>query len=285
MSANVYRYGRFEISNSVGRHLWNVVSLRSDDMLAESREYQLLKHAIPDVQGKYWWDIRPADVDGLKNLTQEELFRTLSIEAIVHHPLMFAAIGIRNTSAILGRCPPRIGFSRAAHYNPLNRDTMLPALIHPLPLLENSLAAFHRLSIQIYTYVMYGTLFLGLPALVIGTTLPMRSVKRNGALTVGVWLFLVFVFLAGLYLTCQIERPDDRYGMLYLPVLALMASVTIGMIDELVRNRDEKSVTPSIDEGTLESNERPAGQSETKNAIFRRREQLRIFSGISPVPK
>jgi hypothetical protein len=34
MTANLYRFGRFELSNSVGRHLWNVVSPRADTMLA-----------------------------------------------------------------------------------------------------------------------------------------------------------------------------------------------------------------------------------------------------------
>jgi hypothetical protein len=114
---------------------------------------------------------------------------------------------------------------------------MLPALVHPLPLLEDFLATFHRLSAQIYGYAVYGTLLLGFSALAGGTALSTRSGKRNGALTTGVWLFLVFVFLTGLYLTCQIERPDSRYDVPHLPLLALIASITIGMIEELIRKR------------------------------------------------
>ena len=233
MGANAYRYGRFELTNSAGRHLWNLISVRSDEMLAESREYQILRRAIPDVQGKYWWEIQPQDIDGLKNFTREELFRTLSRQAIFRRPLTFAAIGMRNSLLLLRQCPRRIGLARALYYNPLKRSTMLPALVHPLPPLEKFLALFHQAAVAIYAYAVYATLALGFFTAVTREILSAHAVKGHGAPTSGVWLFLVAAFFAMLYLTGQIERPDSRYSILYLPLVFLIASTTLRRLTEV----------------------------------------------------
>jgi hypothetical protein len=237
MGANLYRYGRFELSNSMGRHLWNVVSVRSDAMLAESREYRILKQSVPDVQGKYWWEIDPQKVDGLKTFTREELFRTLSAQAIGGYPLSFAAIGFRNTVWLLRNAPHRIGFSRALYYNPLNRTTMLPPIVRASSTLERFLAGFHRAAAGIYKYAVYGALALGAIATVARAVFSSRREGRELALMGGVWTFLAGVFLAMSYFSGQIERPDARYGIPHLPLLMMMSSTAIAMLPEVWAKR------------------------------------------------
>jgi len=232
MTANAYRYGRFELTNSAGRHLWNVVSVRSDEMLAGSREYQLLKRGISDTQGKFWWDIDPGKIEGLKHLAREELFQILSMQAITSHPITFAAIGMQNTLWLLESCPGRIGLSRALHYNPLRRDTMLPPLVDSPPVLEHFLELFHRMATQVYPYAVYGALMLGLLVTSAGAIFSTRSAKTEITLP-GAWLFLVGSFFSMLYLTGQIERPDGRYGILHLPLLLIISSSAIGMLTRI----------------------------------------------------
>lgn len=240
MSANLYRYGRFELSNSIGRHLWNVVSLRSDEMLAESREYQIVKRAIPHPQGKYWWEIHPYNIHGLGIFTHEELFRILSAQAVSRHPIPFLAIGVQNTSSLLASYPQRLGISQPHLYNPLRRATMLPPLVQPLVLMDDFLAWFYGIAVEIYRYTVYGALVLGLFALATEVFSSSASEKTEGALIRAVWVFMVYVFSAMLYLAGQIERPDSRYCMLHLPLVALIASITVAMLCNLGRRLVEK---------------------------------------------
>lgn len=250
MSANLLRFGRFELSNSVGRHLWNVISPRADQMLAGSREYQLLKRTMPDVQGRPWWEVaNSSKVPELKSFTHEGLLRKLALDAISAQPVLFVKLGAKNARKLLSGCPGRIGLIRAEYYNPLKRETMLPALVHPFPPLENALAAFHQFVSRNYRSLMCATLLLGGVAFAAGTAFPARV--KKGSLYRRVWLFSISVFLASIYLSGQIELPDVRYVVPYLPVFALMASTGLGMLAELappanMRRRFCKMAVPPL---------------------------------------
>jgi hypothetical protein len=52
----------------------------------------------------------------------------------------------------------------------------------------------------------------------------------------GALAFFLYVFLAGLYVTGQIEAPVPRYVLLYLPALALTASLSFALLTSVLRN-------------------------------------------------
>jgi hypothetical protein len=226
MSANLYRYGRFELSNSVGRHLWNVVSPQADRMLADSPEYRSLRKAIPDAQGREWWELDEPDYGpDLAHFTREELMRKMALHGISRHPLLFVKLGAVNFATLLRRCPARLGLHHAA-VNPLNRDSMLPPILGTFPLFERTLAGLHRFMAWIYRVLVYGVLLAGAVAFLF---------SRKAALS-GTLLFFAYVFLTGLYVSGQIEEPDGRYVLLYFPALALLASTSAAMLVDLARS-------------------------------------------------
>jgi hypothetical protein len=117
---------------------------------------------------------------------------------------------------------------------------MLPPLVQPLVLMDDFLAWFYGIAVEIYRYTVYGALVLGLFALATEVFSSSASEKTEGALIRAVWVFMVYVFSAMLYLAGQIERPDSRYCMLHLPLVALIASITVAMLCNLGRRLVEK---------------------------------------------
>ena len=240
MTANLYRFGRFELSNSVGRHLWNVVSPRADTMLAGSREYRIVKAAVPDVQGMHWWDLNEEKVAEQMHVSLEELLRTLSFHAIRHDPLMFVSAGLENAWRVLPDAPSRLGLDRAEYTNPLGRDSSLPPIARPFPLFEKFLGAIHRIGALVYPYFVYGTLLVTIANSAMNDPLLRRRFSRSnedGNFIAAVSGFSFFVFVSALYVSSQIETPVSRIVIPYLPVLALMATTTIATTFGIARPR------------------------------------------------
>ncbi len=247
MSMNVYRYGRFELSNSVGRHLWNAITPRADAMLADSEQYRLLKAAVPDIQGKSWWEVpSPSEIAGLENYSPEGLLKKLAVDAISAHPLAFLDEGVGDTWSTLRSCPDRLGLQWAPYYNPLNRTTMLPAIAGPWPVLDFLLRAVHGGVHRIYAPVVVGTLLLGFAVFLADTLAPVRS---GPSLVRRVWLFSTGLFLSCFYVSCQIEMAgNNRFVVPYLPLLALSTSTAIALLG--VRFGKRRTAPPPLPDET-----------------------------------
>jgi len=241
MSANLWRFDRFELSNSMGRHLWQNISPRADEMLEDSKEYQKLKRADPAIVGKRWWEVLRDPGPDFQGRSREELLRTLSFQAISAHPLMYLGIGIENTGLLLREGPNQIGRWRGGHYNPLNRTSMLPPLLGPLPQLEEWLGRIQDRSLGLWPFIAYGTLLAWVLGELIGkwSLTSTRSVAKTFGLPAGltfnngrdpciaVGRFLAFALVGQLWLTAQIEAALGRYQIPFFPVFALLMSITL----------------------------------------------------------
>lgn len=136
MSANHARFGRYELVNSTGRHLWNGVTPFADAALAHSADYQRLRQIKPRIQGLQWYEIPPANgARGHYKLAdpREPLLEKLSKEAIANAPGRFLLEGGKKLVTTIGDAPYRLGYGRAdGHWNPLERTELLPAPATPI---------------------------------------------------------------------------------------------------------------------------------------------------------
>jgi len=128
MLANHARFGRYELTNSSGRHLWQGVSTFADSALRDSGDYQRLQQANPHIQGLNWWEVPPAGHYTSAD-PREALLGRLSKQAILNAPAHYLAEGGSKFAATIGVAPYRVGYGGAEqHWNPLERTELLPSL-------------------------------------------------------------------------------------------------------------------------------------------------------------
>lgn len=126
--ANHARFDRYELTNSLGRHLWQGVKDFSDRALARSSEYRMLRRVDPHIQGQNWWQIPPDPSTNIEDW-REPVLRRLSIKAIESAPALYAARGAMKFARTIGAAPFRVGFGTVGGGpNPLDRQQPLPPL-------------------------------------------------------------------------------------------------------------------------------------------------------------
>jgi hypothetical protein len=125
---NHARFGRYELTNSSGRHLWQGIKDFSDGPLKNSWDYQVLKRVEPNLQGKNWWDVPPDPHNSWAD-PREAMLQKLSHEAIRNAPLTYLAHGAAKFVKTIGVMPYRLGYESIGHlWDPLHRTEPLPAL-------------------------------------------------------------------------------------------------------------------------------------------------------------
>ena len=200
--SNHVRFGRYELTNSSGRHLWQGVREFSDSALAHSADYRSLKAMDPEIQGKNWWEIRfPEQSANDDPAVREALLGKLAVEAIVAAPVGYLANGLRKFIRTIGVVPYRLGFGgRGTYWNPLDRSEFLPSIADAVHLPGRLSAAARRLFRDIHrvfewlypiTIFLIATAYLAV--LLGGARRLLRDAMRNSRLpgqTVPVGLFL-----------------------------------------------------------------------------------------------
>ena len=230
MTANLVRFGRFELSRSTGLHLWNAVAQDADVILAEEPLYRQMKAEVPDIAELWWWDL-PREVAGVAdNEALEAKLRPILIRGISRHPGVFLRSGLIDLFVVLPRAPTQNGYLRAEYYNPLGRETMLPAPGRASPTLLGLLDSLYIAGRRGYAYLIPGALVLGLVALAV--MLVRRAAFRD--CDVRLWLVCAYSFVAPIYLSNQIERLDPRYALPYLGVAALLVSLSVRLAVQVV---------------------------------------------------
>jgi hypothetical protein len=182
--------------------------------------------------------VENASVPGLEHFSREELLRLLSWQAITSHPVRYFRIGVGNTLRLLLDAPWRLGLAKG-DFNPLARNSMLPPLLPSLPRLEYGLRLVHRGSLAVWPLFTYGVLTAWAAGALVHRWSrlrrgqePRRSItdslssERSQDLADSLGGFLAFGVVASLWLTCQIEAPLDRYQLPYLPMLAMLMSIS-----------------------------------------------------------
>lgn len=239
MGLNALRFDRFELSHSTGLHLWNAVSLDGDVMLADSELYQSLKQKTPNIQQTWWWEL-PRE-KGQDDVVFEDLIRPMVLAGIAKHPLVFLRRGFEELWVMLPDAPAQIGYERAIYYNPLRRDTLLPAPWFKSDLVARLLKRGNRFSLRLYSWI--APLVLGGGFLLAAV----RTRQSEGGLadpTVRTWLFLAYVFVSAIFVSNLIERSDVRYALPYLGVLAVLAGVTGRLALQAVRRLGQADREP-----------------------------------------
>jgi hypothetical protein len=166
VSTNHDRFGRFELTGSSGRHLWQGAKEITDRALDGVPEYQALKRADPEIggtpreflpwnTGRDHWNVPyPDEVVGLEHFQSPEisrerqkdaLLKMLAIEAIRSKPILYLASGASKFLGTIGGAPYQLGFLyRAGFYNPLRLSEPLPPLASLLRLVPDGATAEFR---------------------------------------------------------------------------------------------------------------------------------------------
>lgn len=167
IATNHDRFGRYELTSSNGRHLWQGAKEIVDRGLAHVADYQALKKADPKVggaprrfmpwnEGRNHWEVPyPDEVPGLEHFQspdvlrdrqKDALLRTLAIEAIRTEPLLYLASGAFKFLQTIGATPYQLGFvmGMTGFWNPLNVSEPLPALASDWRLVSDGATAGFR---------------------------------------------------------------------------------------------------------------------------------------------
>lgn len=128
--SNHARFGRYEVTNSSGRHLWQGVKDFSDRALAGSREYQALERVKPRLQGTYWDKIPPAGPYRTVADPREPMLKRLAMQAIRNAPGLYLLHGVKKFVREIGQAPSQDLHAPAGEaWNPLRRTEPLPPLL------------------------------------------------------------------------------------------------------------------------------------------------------------
>jgi hypothetical protein len=136
LASNYARFGRAELTNSAGRHLWQGVNPIVDRALAESPEFLELKVLNPDIQSKNWYEVRLPN-DRRQEFDGEKLLGRLASQAIRSHPFSYLRLGLTKFVTTIDQPPYRLGSDgRGNHHllstDPLKTDSLLPPLGEPV---------------------------------------------------------------------------------------------------------------------------------------------------------
>lgn len=149
----------------------------------------------------------------------------MAVYGIARHPFLFWKQGVVNFRILLLRCPARLGLHKS-QVNPLGRDALLPPLLGAFPAPGQILARVHRVAAW-----SYKPFLCGVPAAApLAPWLGGKSNRRTPRIVFG------YVLLVGLYARGQIEEPDGRYVLPFLPALALLTSSTLTILANTIQS-------------------------------------------------
>lgn len=135
--SNHVRFGRAELTNSVGRHSWEGVAPIADKALANSPEFLELKRINPDMSRpearfRDWWILQMPN-DSRQQFSGEALLGRLAREVIRNDPLNYLRHGMSKFLSSFDQPPLRLDTSSRGNVallasDPLKTDRLLPPL-------------------------------------------------------------------------------------------------------------------------------------------------------------
>jgi hypothetical protein len=121
--SNQARFGRFELTNSSGRHLWQGVMPIVDEALGESPEFLELKALNSNLHEKNWWEIR-LPKDEREEFYGDKMLGRLAKEAIRSHPLLYLRLGVDKFLITLARPIQKLGSDVKGNHPVLSADPL-----------------------------------------------------------------------------------------------------------------------------------------------------------------
>jgi hypothetical protein len=121
--SNQARFGRFELTNSSGRHLWQGVMPIVDEALGESPEFLELKALNSNLHEKNWWEIRLPEGEREEYYGDKMLGR-LAKEAIRSHPFLYLRLGLNKFFITIARPIQKLGSDVKGNHPLLSADPL-----------------------------------------------------------------------------------------------------------------------------------------------------------------
>ena len=208
--ANHARFGRYELTNSSGRHLWQGVMELSEDA---------------SLRGLNWWEVPPAGLTTMAD-PRDPLLASLSKEIIRKAPGRYLLEGAKKFVTTIGVAPYHLGAGGAeGHSNPLQRTEVLPSIATLMH------AGFYARVVEGVMRRVYIAFTWGYPItiLAIALTWIMTLVRRDrsaGAPLISYFSFLALLFFGSLWFSWQVEIENSRNVIPYMPLWAIMLSLT-----------------------------------------------------------
>ena len=226
MAANQYRFGRFELSNSTGRHLWQSLYPIADVMLRDDPAYPALSAAYPDLTTRAWWDVSPESLPAYAHLSREAFLRQLSVDAIRRHPGPWLRHGAAKLTTLILQPFPRIGlwYRVTSDTNLLGRSELLPPLLGAAEApVRRLLDGLHHGFGVLHPAIVIAPLLLLITGLAAAGWRSSIGGMPRGSSTLRCLTFFSFAFVGCIYTSLQVEVLLARYTLPYAPFLAMMA--------------------------------------------------------------
>lgn len=263
MGANKIRYGRFELSDTLGRHLWNIMRLEADTLLGSTPEYTLLlaSFSSEELAAMRFWDLKremaESDSEALRRhaasgFAFERFLRPMVVRGIRENPRIFLGLGVRqfatyalNGPAVVGYRTREDGFQesevQSPRLNPLGRREWLPPLAPRAYDVVDDLLARARRTSERHFQTAFGLVVLAVPllGLLVGlgqarrrsgrTALFSPAVAERAEALLWLQLFLLWCFFSNRFLMCQVEKFTGRYAVVFLEAACLCAGLLLGL--------------------------------------------------------
>jgi putative flippase GtrA len=209
--ANHARFGRYELTNSSGRHLWQGVMELTDD---------------PGLRGLNWWEVPPAGLTTLAD-PRDPVLASKAKEIIRKEPGRYLLQGAKKFATTIGVAPYYFGTGGSGgHTNPLQRTELLPSLSAS----STYEAVVHGVMRRVYIAFSWA---YPITIVVIAAAWIVRVARREratGAPLISVYSFLALLFFGSLWFSWQVEIENSRNAIPYLPLWALMLAMTAGSL-------------------------------------------------------
>ncbi len=250
--ANHARFGRYELTNSSGRHLWQgVMEIAGDDLLGDSADYQQLKALNPRIQGLNWWEIPPAGLATMAD-PREPVLASLSKQVIRKAPGRYLAQGAKKFVTTIGVAPYHFGTGGPeGHSNPLHRTDLLPSLASAMhgDVYTRMVGGVMR---RVYIAFGWGYPLSILAIAITWLALAFRRDRAAGAPVISYFSFFAVLFFGTLWFSWQVEIQNSRNVVPYLPLWAIMLAMAAAYWWSIARTSRVVNHADAVDPGSAD---------------------------------
>jgi hypothetical protein len=210
--ANHARFGRYELTNSSGRHVWQGVMAITDNA---------------QFRGLNWWEVPPEGFFITRQDPREPLLAVLSRQTIREKPGQYLLQGVKKFVTTITVPPYYFGTGGTkGHTNPLNRTELLPSMASVM-----HAGAYEKVvhGVMRRLYIAFKWIY-PVTIVVIGVTwvaLVVRRERRSAGPLISFYSFLALVFFGTLWFSWQVEIENSRNAVPYMPLWAIMLAMAV----------------------------------------------------------
>ena len=206
--ANHARFGRYELTNSSGRHLWQGVMQLTDD---------------PALRGLNWWEVPPAGLTTMAD-PRDPMLASKAKEIIRNEPGRYLLQGAKKFATTIGVAPYYFGTGGSGgHTNPLGRTELLPSMADS----GAYEGIVHGVMRRVYIAFSWAYPFTIVVIAVAWIVRVARREKATGAPLISLYSFLALLFFGSLWFSWQVEIENSRNALPYLPLWSLMLAMAV----------------------------------------------------------